>query len=98
MENVISEGILVAGVALGPLVSIIISILKNWVKMDKKVIALLNVFLGIIAITIYSVYVGGLPIASAAISSFGVAFSSKLFHDTFGHALEALLDLLGKEE
>jgi len=49
----IAEGIVVAGISLGVVVSLIISILKNWFKLEGKVINLINVVLGIIAVAIY---------------------------------------------
>lgn len=94
----IAEGIVVAGISLGVVVSLIISILKNWLKLEGKVINLLNVVLGIVAVAIYAVVEGSMTLPTAIISALGVAFSSTLFHENFGHALEVILEFLGKPQ
>jgi hypothetical protein len=94
----IAEGIVVAGISLGVVVSLIISILKKWLKLEGKVINLLNVVLGIIAVAIYAVVEGSMTLPNAIISAIGVAFSSTLFHENFGHAMEVILEFLGKSQ
>ena len=94
----IAEGIVVAGISLGVVVSLIISILKNWLKLEGKVINLLNVVLGIVAVAIYAVVEGSMTLPNAIISAIGVAFSSTLFHENFGHAMEVILEFLGKSQ
>jgi hypothetical protein len=94
----IAEGIVVAGISLGVVVSLIISILKNWFKLEGKVINLLNVVLGIVAVTIYAVIEGSMTLPNAIIFAIGVAFSSTLFHENFGHAMEVILEFLGKSQ
>lgn len=92
----IAEGIIVAGISLGVVVSLIISILKSWFKLEGKVINLINVILGIIAVAIYAIVEGSMTLPNAIIFAIGVAFSSTLFHENFGHAVEVILEFLGK--
>ena len=94
----IAEGIVVAGISLGVVVSLIISILKNWLKLEGKVINLINVILGIIAVAIYAIVEGSMTLPTAIIFALGVAFSSTLFHENFGHAMEVILEFLGKSQ
>ena len=94
----IAEGIVVAGISLGVVVSLIISILKNWFKLEGKVINLINVILGIIAVAIYAIVEGSMTLPNAIIFAIGVAFSSTLFHENFGHAVEVILEFLGKSQ
>ena len=94
----IAEGIVVAGISLGVVVSLIISILKSWFKLEGKVINLINVVLGIIAVAIYAVIEGSMTLPNAIIFAVGVAFSSTLFHENFGHAMEVILEFLGKSQ
>ncbi len=49
------EALVVGGVALAPLISVLISILKGWVGIDKKYIPLVNVLLGTVAVLVVGV-------------------------------------------
>lgn len=88
----------VHGVALAPIVSIIISILKGWVGIDKRYIPLINVILGAIAVLVYGIVTEGLTPLSAVAMTIGVVFGSSVFHDTFGHAANALSEAFGKKQ
>lgn len=90
------EALVVGGVALAPLISVIISILKGWVRIEKKYIPLINVILGAIAVLVVALVNEGMTFASALIMTLGVVFGSSVFHDTFGHAANIIKDLFGR--
>ena len=92
----IQDGILVGGVALAPLISMIISVLKQWAKLPKKWIPLLNVVLGAVAVFMYALIEGDVTVAQGITTTMMVVFGSSLFHDTFGNAGKALKDAVGK--
>jgi hypothetical protein len=92
------EDLIINGVALVPLISTLISILKGWIKLDKKYIPLLNVVLGAAAVLAVGVLNKGMTWSGALIMTLGVVFGSSMFHDTFGHAFQALSEALGKKQ
>lgn len=92
------DNLIVGGVALAPLISILISILKGWVGLNKKYIPLINVALGAVAVLVVGVVNNGMTWATALIMTLGVVLGSAVFHDTFGHAAKELKDLFGKKE
>lgn len=89
------EALVVGGVALAPLISVLISILKGWVGIDKKYIPLVNVLLGTVAVLVVGVVNQGMSFVSALIMTLGVVLGSAVFHDTFGHAANIIKDLFG---
>lgn len=89
------EALVVGGVALAPLISVLISILKGWVGIDKKYIPLVNVLLGTVAVLVVGVVNQGMSFVSALIMTLGVVLGSHAFHETFGHAANILKDLFG---
>ena len=91
------EALVVGGVALAPLISVLISILKGWVNLDSKYIPLINVILGAVAVLVVGVVNEGMSLASAIIMTLGVVLGSQVFHETFGHAGVVLKELLGKK-
>ncbi len=91
------DSLIVGGVALAPLISIIISIFKSWVKIDKKYLPLINVALGTVAVLVVGVVNNGMTWATALIMTLGVVLGSQVFHETFGHASKILQDLFGKK-
>lgn len=97
-SNVLHGGMIVHGVALAPLVSMIISILKQWVKLEKQWIPLLNVLLGAAAVLAYSIVEGGIGFDEAVITTMTIVFGSSLFHETFGHAGKALREAFPRED
>ena len=92
------EALIVGGVALAPLISVLISILKGWVGLNKKYIPLINVGLGAVAVLVVGVANGGLAWPAALVMTLGVVLGSQVFHETFGHAALELKDLFGKKE
>lgn len=94
--NGMPEELIVGGIALAPLVSIIISILKRWVKLDPKIIPVINVFLGAVAVGIYAIVEQGLGFVPALGMVLGVVFGSQVFHETFGHAGKTLKEVFQK--
>ena len=78
------DSLIVGGVALAPLISIIISIFKSWVKIDKKYLPLINVALGTVAVLVVGVVNNGMTWAAALIMTLGVVLGSQVFHETFG--------------
>ncbi|MDI9412907.1 MAG: hypothetical protein QM401_04975 [Bacillota bacterium] len=91
------ENLIVGGVALAPLISIIISVLKGWIKIDTKYIPLINVVLGTVAVLVVGVINEGMPLVNAIIMTLGVVLGSQVFHETFGHALKAIGDIFEKK-
>lgn len=89
------EQLVVGGVALAPLISVLISILKGWVGIDKRYIPLVNVLLGTVAVFVVGVVNQGMPFVSALIMTLGVVLGSHAFHETFGHAANIMKDLFG---
>lgn len=89
------ESLVIGGVALAPLISIIISIFKSWVKIDKKYIPLINVGLGTVAVLVVGVVNQGLTWPAALIMTLGVVLGSQVFHETFGHAAKILGETFG---
>ncbi len=96
-ENFTPESLVVSGVALAPLISILISILKGWVKLDSKYIPLINVILGTIAVFVVGIVNEGMTVGASITMTLGVVFGSQVFHETFGHAGKALQELVGKK-
>lgn len=92
------DQLIINGVALAPIISIIISILKGWVGIDKRYIPLINVILGAIAVLVYGIVTEGLTPLSAVVMTIGVVFGSSVFHDTFGHAAQALSEVFEKKQ
>lgn len=91
------EALVINGVALAPLISVIISIIKGWTKVDSKYIPLINVILGSVAVLVVGVVNQNMTIVSALIMTLGVVLGSQVFHETFGHAGNILKDLFGKK-
>ncbi len=89
------EALVINGVALVPLISVIISIIKGWTKVDSKYIPLINVILGSIAVLVVGVVNQNMTILSALIMTLGVVLGSQAFHETFGHAANIIKDLFG---
>ena len=89
------DNLIVSGVALAPFISLLISILKGWVKIGSKYIPLINVALGTVAVLIVSVVNSGMSFTSALIMTLGVVLGSQVFHETFGHAANILKELFG---
>ena len=96
MNGFIEEGIVVGGLALIPVISVLVSVVKTYWKLDKFQIALVNVIFGVVAVAIYGLVEQQLSLVEATLGAFSIAFGSKLFHDTFGHAGDAILNILGK--
>lgn len=93
------EALVVGGVALAPLISVLISILKGWVNLDSKYIPLINVILGAVAVLVVGVVNEGMSLASAIIMTLGVVLGSQVFHETFGHAGKILQEIFkGKQQ
>jgi len=89
------EALVINGVALVPLISVIISIIKGWTKVDSKYIPLINVILGSVAVLVVGVVNQNMTIRSALIMTLGVVLGSQAFHETFGHAANTIKDLFG---
>lgn len=89
------DNLIVGGVALAPLISIVISILKGWVGLNKKYIPLFNVCLGGVAVLVVGVVNQGMTWPTALIMTLGVVLGSQVFHETFGHAAKELKELFG---
>lgn len=89
------DTLVISGVALAPLISVIISIIKGWTKVDRKYIPLINVGLGTVAVLAVSVVNQGMSFVGALIITLGIVFSSRAFHETFGHAAKILQELFG---
>lgn len=89
------DNLIIGGVALAPLISIIISVFKSWVKVDAKYIPLINVILGTVAVLVVGVVNNGMSFVSALIMTLGVVLGSQVFHETFGHAAKELQKLFG---
>lgn len=89
------ESLVIGGVALAPLISIIISIFKSWVKIDTKYIPLINVLLGTVAVLVVGVVNNGMSFVSALIMTLGVVLGSQVFHETFGHAAKIIGETFG---
>lgn len=101
-EAVVEDGfnpdnLIVGGVALAPLISILISILKGWVGLNKKYIPLINVALGAVAVLVVGVVNNGMTWATALIMTLGVVLGSQVFHETFGHAAKIITETFGKK-
>jgi len=93
------EALVINGVALAPLISVIISIIKGWTKVDSKYIPLINVILGSVAVLVVGVVNQNMTIVSALIMTLGVVLGSQVFHETFGHAGKILQELFeGKQQ
>lgn len=92
------DDLIIGGVALAPLISIVISMLKGWVGLSKKYIPVINVGLGAIAVLVVGVVNGGMTWATALIMTLGVVLGSQVFHETFGHTANILKDLFGKKQ
>ena len=91
------DQLIIGGVALAPLISIIISIVKGWTNLDRKYIPLINVILGTVAVLVVGVINEGMPLLNAVIMTLGVVLGSQVFHETFGHAAKILGDIFGKK-
>jgi hypothetical protein len=89
------EALVINGVALVPLISVIISIIKGWTKVNSKYIPLINVILGSVAVLVVGVVNQNMTILSALIMTLGVVLGSQAFHETFGHAANIIKDLFG---
>lgn len=89
------DNLIIGGVALAPLISILISIFKSWVKIDKKYIPLINVALGTVAVLVVGVVNNGMSFVSALIMTLGVVLGSQVFHETFGHAAKIIGETFG---
>ncbi len=101
-EAVVGDGfdpdqLIIGGVALAPLISIIISIVKGWTNLDRKYIPLINVALGGVAVLVVAVVNNGMTWPTALIMTLGVVLGSQVFHETFGHAMKILQELFGKK-
>lgn len=93
------EALVINGVALAPLISVIISIIKGWTKVDSKYIPLINVILGSVAVLVVGVVNQNMTIVSALIMTLGVVLGSQVFHETFGHAGKILQEIFkGKQQ
>ncbi len=97
MDEHIIEGLVVGGLALAPLISTLISILKEWLKIPPDKIPLVNVLLGTIAVLLFGIFSSGLSLPASLIMTLGVVFGSQVFHETFGHAFKELQKVLGKK-
>ena len=89
------EALVINGVALVPLISVIISIIKGWTKVNSKYIPLINVILGSVAVLVVGVVNQNITILSALVMTLGVVLGSQAFHETFGHAANIIKDLFG---
>jgi len=89
------EALVINGVALVPLISVIISIIKGWTKVNSKYIPLINVILGSVAVLVVGVVNQNMTILSALTMTLGVVLGSQAFHETFGHAANIIKDLFG---
>ena len=89
------DNLVINGVALAPLISVIISIIKGWTKVDSKYIPLINVILGSVAVLVVGVVNQNITILSALVMTLGVVLGSQAFHETFGHAANIIKDLFG---
>ncbi len=89
------EALVINGVALVPLISVIISIIRGWTKVNSKYIPLINVILGSVAVLVVGVVNQNMTILSALIMTLGVVLGSQAFHETFGHAANIIKDLFG---
>jgi hypothetical protein len=89
------DNLVINGVALAPLISVIISIIKGWTKLDRKYIPLINVGLGTVAVLAVGVVNQGMSFVSALIMTLGIVLGSQVFHETFGHAAKILQELFG---
>ncbi|NMA61449.1 MAG: hypothetical protein GX956_06175 [Firmicutes bacterium] len=101
-EAVVGDGfdpdqLIIGGVALAPLISIIISIVKGWTNLDRKYIPLINVILGTVAVLVVGVINEGMPLLNAVIMTLGVVLGSQVFHETFGHAAKIIAETFGKK-
>ena len=65
------DNLIIGGVALAPLISIIISIVKGWTNLDRKYIPLINVILGTVAVLVVGVINEGMPLLNAVIMTLG---------------------------
>lgn len=91
------DTLIVGGVALAPLISIIISILKSWTGLKPKYIPLINVLLGTVAVLAVGVVNQSMSFTTALVMTLGVVLGSQVFHETFGHAALELKELFGKK-
>lgn len=91
------DSLVLGGVALAPLISVLISVLKGWVKIESKYLPLINVVLGGLAVLVVAVVNNGMSIASAIIMTLGVVLGSHAFHESFGHAGKVIQELFGKK-
>jgi len=91
------DSLVISGVALAPLISILISVLKSWVKVEKKYIPLINVALGGVAVLVVGVVNQGLTWPTALIMTLGIVLGSQVFHETFGHAMNIIMEIFGKK-
>ena len=101
-EAVVTDGfnpdtLIVGGVALAPLISIIISILKSWTGLEPKYIPLINVGLGAVAVLVVGVINQNMSWVTALVMTLGVVLGSQVFHETFGHAGKILAEAFGKK-
>ena len=90
------DNLIIGGVALAPLISMIISIVKGWTNLGRKYIPLINVILGTVAVLVVGVISEGMPLLNAVIMTLGVVLGSQVFHETFGHAAKIIGELFGK--
>lgn len=91
------DNLIIGGVALAPLISIIISIVKGWTNLDRKYIPLINVALGGVAVLVVGVVNNGMTWATALIMTLGIVLGSQVFHETFGHAAKIIAETFGKK-
>jgi hypothetical protein len=96
MEELL-EGIVVAGVAAGPMISVIISILKNWANLPKKWIQPVNWLLAFAAIAGYNIIEAGEPWYMALVAALVAVVTSSGFHEVIGHNSEAIRDAIVKK-
>lgn len=91
------DTLIVGGVALAPLISIIISILKSWTGLKPKFIPLINVAMGAVAVLVVGVINQGMSWVTALVMTLGVVLGSQVFHETFGHAAKIIGEVFGKK-
>jgi len=91
------QDLIIKGIALVPLISLIISIAKKWLRLKSQYVPLVNVGLGGLAVLLVALIEQGMNLTSAAVMTLGIVLGSQAFHETFGHALNILLELVQKK-
>ncbi|HHV45067.1 MAG TPA: hypothetical protein GXX57_10450 [Firmicutes bacterium] len=87
------ENVVIMGVAWGPLVSVVISILKGWLKVESKYIQPINWVLGFLGLVLYNI-LGGETWYMAILAGLTAVMSSTGFHETFGHMAKYTVEKL----